>query len=357
MLGLAGFGLLIAPAWVERDLGPASPQLGSVQRILLAWQLLPEREDLLTPMEPGAADQDFSIQMGETANSVAAHLQEVGLVRGSDSFRNYLVYAGLDTSIQAGKYRLSAGMKPVEIARALQDATPKEVEFNILPGWRLEEIAQALPTSGLSIAPADFIQIVQSPPAGTLPAGLEREGSLEGYLLPGAYQVPRETTARDLLRMFLERFNQETQGDILSALQARGLDLEQAVTLASIVQREAILPEEQPLIASVFLNRLDAGMKLESDPTVQYALGYNQSRQTWWTNPLSTQDLAIESPYNTYQNSGLPPGPICNPSLGALKAVAYPAQTPYFYFRAACDKSGRHNFAKTYEEHIQNGCP
>jgi UPF0755 protein len=118
-----------------------------------------------------------------------------------------------------------------------------------------------------------------------------------------------------------------------------------------------MITEEQPMIASVFLNRLADGMKLDSDPTVQYALGFNLRQNTWWTNPLSTDDLGINSPYNTYQNTGLPPGPISNPSLSALRAVAYPADSPYYYFQAACDGSGRHEFARTYEEHLANSCP
>jgi UPF0755 protein len=131
----------------------------------------------------------------------------------------------------------------------------------------------------------------------------------------------------------------------------------QAVTLASIVQREAVVADERPQIASVFLNRLHAGMKLDTDPTVQYALGFNPIQGTWWTNPLNATDLQVDSPYNTYIYTGLPPGPIANPSLSALRAVAFPAETPYYFFRARCDDSGLHDFAVTFEEHLQNGCP
>jgi len=129
------------------------------------------------------------------------------------------------------------------------------------------------------------------------------------------------------------------------------------VTLASIVQREAIVVDEQPMIASVFYNRLRKPMKLDSDPTVQYAVGYNQSQKTWWTNPLSVKDLKIDSLYNTYIKVGLPPSPIASPGLSALRAVAYPAQSPYFYFRARCDGSGLHAFSSTYDEHLNNSCP
>jgi UPF0755 protein len=112
-----------------------------------------------------------------------------------------------------------------------------------------------------------------------------------------------------------------------------------------------------PLIASVFLNRLNADIKLDADPTVQYAVGYNAAQATWWTNPLSFEDLQLDSPYNTYLYAGLPPGPICNPSIDALRSVAFPAQTPYYFFRAACDGSGRHLFAETFDEHVNNACP
>jgi UPF0755 protein len=136
----------------------------------------------------------------------------------------------------------------------------------------------------------------------------------------------------------------------------QGLEVYQAVILASIVQREAVKAEEQPTIASVFLNRLAAGMRLETDPTIQYALGFNPATNSWWKSPLAVEDLAIPSPYNTYQNAGLPPGPICSPSLSALQAVAYPAQTPYYFFRARCDGSGLHDFSETFDQHLQSGC-
>ena len=142
-----------------------------------------------------------------------------------------------------------------------------------------------------------------------------------------------------------------------AGFEKQGLSVEQAVRLASIIEREALLDSEKPLIASVFLNRLVLGMKLEADPTVQYALGFNQTQDTWWTNPLSAENLKTDSPYTTYLYPDLPPGAICSPGLEALKAVAFPAQTTYYYFRATCDNSGQHNFAETFEEHVGNQCP
>ena len=132
-----------------------------------------------------------------------------------------------------------------------------------------------------------------------------------------------------------------------------GLDVYQAVILASIVEREAIVEEEMPVIASVFYNRLASGMKLESDPTVQYAMGYQTATKQWWKSPVTLDEYQnVNSPYNTYLKAGLPPGPICSPSLAAIVAVLEPAQTDYLYFLGRGD--GSHVFAKTYEEHQQN---
>ena len=160
-----------------------------------------------------------------------------------------------------------------------------------------------------------------------------------------------------MIESILQNFDANVDKSIREGFEHQGLTLLQGVTLASIVQREAVVEDEQPIIASVFFNRLKAGMKLESDPTVQYALGFNAIQQTWWTNPLSAADLKVDSAYNTYLYAGIPPGPISNPGLSALQAVAFPAQTPYYYFRARCDSSGRHNFATTLEEQLNNACP
>ena len=143
---------------------------------------------------------------------------------------------------------------------------------------------------------------------------------------------------------------------VIEGLAQQGLSLYQGLILASIVQREAVVAAEMPIIASVFHNRLKVPMKLETDPTVQYALGYNASSNSWWKTPLTFSDLEVDSPYNTYLYPGLPPTPIASPGLAALQAVAYPAQTPYYYFRAACDNSGKHNFSETFEQHLQFAC-
>jgi UPF0755 protein len=157
--------------------------------------------------------------------------------------------------------------------------------------------------------------------------------------------------------MLMQSFSSKLTPNLQSGFTSHRLTVFQAVTLASIIQREAIVADEMPMLASVFYNRLGIGMRLQTDPTIQYALGYDAAHDTWWTTPLNLEDLKVDSPYNTYLHAGLPPGPISNPSLAALQAVADPAKSNYFYFQARCDKSGLHNFAETLEQHNQNNCP
>ena len=342
----------------QQQFGPPAPSLSLFQRITYSIQLLINENDLVNPVEVPGKEVNFRIETGETAAIVANQLNRAGLIRNAETFRVYLVYAGLDTHLQAGDYQLNSGASPLEIAQKLQDATPEKVTFVILPGWRAEEIAASLPTSGLSISPEDFMAAARSTPFG-IPLNQPSADikSMEGFFFPDAYQVPRNTSLDQLIQIILKNFDLQVIDEIRQGFAHQGLTLLQGVTLASIVQKEAVVEDEQPIIASVFLNRLKKEMKLDSDPTVQYALGFNSSQHTWWTNPLSAADLQIDSPYNTYLYAGLPSGPISNPGLSALQAVAFPAETPYFYFRAKCDGSGTHNFAVTLEEQMQNACP
>ena len=346
------------PQQTQQVFGPPAPSLTIVQQVTYSIQLLVNQNDLVNPAENPGRELNFQIDQGETASTIAYQLQEEGFIRNAEAFRIYLIYSGLDTSIQAGKYRLDTGATSIEIAQKLQDATSEVVTFNILPGWRAEEIAAALPTSGLSISPDDFMAAMTSPPFG-IPLSQPSSDikSLEGFYFPDTYQFKRDTSRDQMILIILQNFDLKVTDEIRQGFKRQGLTLLQGVILASIVQREAIVDDEQPMIASVFLNRLAKGMKLDSDPTVQYALGYNTNQATWWTNPLTANDLNTDSLYNTYVYIGLPPGPICNPSLSALQAVAFPAKTPYYYFRAKCDGSGRHNFAVTLEEQLQNACP
>jgi UPF0755 protein len=356
--GLAAAGLFGLPGLAQARFGPPSPRLGTFEQVWLSALLLWEQDSLTRPLDENGAAQTFRIQPGESTASIIGRLWEAGLIPDPGSFRAYLQYSGLDTSLQAGEYQLSPALAPVALAQALQDATPAQVTFRVLPGWRMEEIAAALPTSGLQITPQDFLEAARLvPPDPRLAAELPAGATAEGFLLPGAYELPRDLSTLELVYRLVSAFQDSLPNQVRQGFAAQGLDLYQAVTLASIVEREAVVDDEMPLIASVYLNRLAAGMKLDADPTVQYAAGLLEDQRGWWPSPLTAADLQIDSPYNTYLYDGLPPGPIANPGLDALRAVAFPAQTPYYYFRAACDGSGRHSFAETYQQHLENACP
>lgn len=357
-VGLAAWGVSELPGWASSQFGNPNPDLEPLQRLILSAKLLNRLEDLKLPKDPDGAEKTFQVQLGESPLDITNRLEQEGLIKNAQALRDYLIFAGLDTSIQAGEFVLNPRMNSLEIANALQDATPDEVTFVILPGWRMEEVAAVLPTSGLSISPQAFLDAVKNPlPDSPIRAEVPEGASLEGFLFPDSYRLKRDIRTQAFIDILTENFRAAITEDLRQGFARQGLDIFQTVVLASIVQREAVVPEEMPMIASVFLNRLAAGMKLDADPTVQYALGFNYDQNTWWTNPLSKTDLEVNSPYNTYLNWGLPPGPIANPGLNALQAVAYPAQTPYYYFRAACDGSGRHSFAENFEQHLQNACP
>jgi UPF0755 protein len=306
----------------------------------------------------GETEAIYTIEVfqGDSAAVVVAQLEVVGLLEDGTLLKNYLQYRGLDTSIEAGGYELSGGMSVREIAEALQSAEVQERVFIVLEGWRREQIAQALAESYLGIQANDFIQASSHlPPEYSSLVDIPPSASLEGLLFPDTYTFDPDADAEGVVTSMLENFNQRIVADLRAGFENQGFNLYQGLILASIVEREAVVPDEREIIASVFINRLSLDMKLEADPTVQYALG-QQPDGSWWKAPLSIEDLEIDSPYNTYLYHGLPLGPICNPGLDSLRAVAFPATTSYLYFRAMCDGSGRHSFAETFEEHELNAC-
>jgi len=343
------------PQAVQRSFGPPSPNLNLWLRFYYGTELTWNAGDLTQPRDPGGADQVFIIQPGESVVSISERLEQAGLIRSADTFRTYLLWTGLDTVIQNGTYRLSPAKTGLEIAGLLKSFSLTEVNFRVLPGWRMEEIAASLPTSGLEFTPEAFLEVATAPAnaLNLIPAG----ATAEGFLFPDSYILPRTISAEALVTILIERFSTNISAEINAAYLNRGLTVFQAVTMASIIQREVMVDDEMPLIASVFYNRLAIGMPLQTDPTVQYALGFNTLQGTWWTNPLSGEDLRFDSLFNTYLYPGLPPAPISNPGLPALLAVAYPAASDYYYFQAKCDGSGWHNFAVTLEQHLQNNCP
>ena len=181
------------PAMAQDAFGEPNPRLNIVQRFQYSAQLLLARNDLLAAADANGASQKFTIGTGESVNSVGLRLEQAGLVNSAAAFRSYLIYSGLDTDLQAGDFELSPTWTTLELAHKLQDATPLEITFVILPGWRAEEIAASLPTTGLTIAPGDFLYAVQNPPAEALTLLGLQTNSLEGFLFPGEYKLLRTT--------------------------------------------------------------------------------------------------------------------------------------------------------------------
>jgi UPF0755 protein len=224
----------------------------------------------------------------------------------------------------------------------------------VIEGWRLEEIADAVAAQG--IAREKFIAAASRtdypyPFLAGIPAG----DALEGYLYPATYTIRTSDTGESLVLKMLDAFSANVPAGIGEQAAALELSPHDVVTLASIIQREAQLPEDKPLMAQVFESRLFLGMTLDADPTVQYAVSEDPASLAefgYWKAGLTLDDLAYDSPYNTYQYFGLPPGPISNPAVDTMLAVVQPADTNYLYFVARPD--GSHVFAETYEEHLAN---
>lgn len=352
------FTLASIQSQIETTFGEPGPSLPETQKLWFQLLLYTNKEKLITPLNPHAQAQSFLITPNEPTPLILARLAQEGLISDPQLLQALMQYLGYDTQIQTGEHVLSAGMSPYQIAKALIDPANLLIQFELLAGWRTEEISTALVASGLNFTAQEFLEAATQPLGIYLP---HRSSSsitgLEGFLMPASYRLLKNASPEDLLRLFTQNFDAQVSMKIDQQFQQQGLEFYEGIILASIVQRESVVEEEMPLIASVFLNRLRARMKLDSDATVQYALGFNAVQNTWWTNPLSTADFAIDSPYNTYLYPGLPPTPICNPSLSAILAVTNAPQSDYLYFRAACDGSGRHIFAKTYPEHLENTCP
>lgn len=338
---------------VRQMAGEPDSSLGTFQVMLYEMTFFANQGKIVRPIEL-SQETTFSIESGEPLDDVLTHMKDQGIITDVGLFRSLLIYSGADRRILPGKYVIAGGSSMLDVAGRLQDVNASLVDFVILPGWRKEEIAEALPTSGLAVPMDKFLAAVNQPITDPDLADTEI-GSYEGFLAPGRYAFRRDVSTEAFIAAFVDHSKQILSKDLRDAYANHGLSTYQAVILASIIQREAVIDTEKPLIASVFLNRLHQGMPLQSDPTVQYSLGYNPE-WGWWKSPLSLQDLQIDSTYNTYIINGLPSSPISNPDETSLRAVAFPEESIYLYFRAACDASGKHVFSETIEEHTMNGC-
>jgi UPF0755 protein len=307
----------------------------------------------------------------DDTGSVADKLSDADLIRFSPYFESRMRFTGRE--LQPGIYTLRIGMSVPEIIDVISVADdggdeaaaeaqqPQSQAFDVtfVEGQRKEQNAVVLQDSGMSEGAQAYLDAASSvenfrgsyPILDDAPQG----ASLEGYLFPDTYTVGSNAGAADVIGLQLSNLEAQFTPEMRQQAADAGLSIYQVITLASIVEREAVLPEERPIIAAVYLNRLATNeMTLDADPTLQYAVG---TAEEWWPK-LNTQliEQAKGSPYNTYVNQGLPPGPIANPGFASLQAVLQPADVDYLFFVALADGSGAHVFATTYEEHIVNLC-
>ncbi|HEY9725094.1 MAG TPA: endolytic transglycosylase MltG [Chroococcales cyanobacterium] len=297
-----------------------------------------------------SADKALQIQIppGTAAQQIGKDLESAGLIRSSYAWRlwtYWLRFNDRDGGFKAGTYRLSPTQPLPAIAQKIWTGEVMQVSFTIPEGWSLQQMATYFESQGYFKA-QDFLNAASQIPKDRypwLPAGIPH---LEGYLYPDTYQLPSDRISpQQVIDQMLTRFEQVALPLYQQGRNQTKLSLNQWVILASIVEKEAVLPAERPRIAGVFTQRLRRGMKLETDPTVEYGLGIRQTADR----PLTFAQVKTASPYNTYLNPGLPPTPIASPGVASLKAALYPENTEYLFFVARYD--GSHVFSKTVQQH------
>jgi len=329
-----------------------------------AWQVMESSDDVDDVVSykpsatPGRATIEVTVRVGMGPGDIGRLLEESGVITSAAQFNILTALLGYEGVLQAGDYEFQAGTPALTALYRIHRGQTTTRSVTVIEGWRLEEIADAVAAQGIPreefLAEARVRNFADDERFPFLEdAGLR--DSLEGYLYPATYSLRESDTPRSVIEKMLTAFGNNMTSDVRSAAQSTGLDFHEALTLASIIEREARVPEERPVMAQVFLRRLRLGMPLEADPTVQYAVaGDPGSARTYgyWKRELTRADLETDSLYNTYLNKGLPPGPICSPRLESVEAVAHPSNTNYLYFVAKPD--GSHAFAETLDEHLEN---
>jgi len=290
-------------------------------------------------------EQFVEIPAGASISEISRRLVDAGVVSDRAALRYALWMTGEGRRLQAGEYRFDRPMRPIEVVQKLARGDVFVQPLTFPEGLTIREMAALYEKAGVGTAAA----FTRAAGRFELVSHLDPQArDLEGYLFPDTYTLPRSATVERLIELMVERFDKAFDETLRAEAAARGLDVRQAVTLASLVEKETAKAEERPLVAAVYANRLKIGMGLQCDPTVIYAL----QRAGRFTGNLRREDLLFDSPYNTYRYAGLPPGPIASPGRASLEAAVRPADVPYIYFVSRND--GSHAFAATLAEHNAN---
>lgn len=321
---------------------------------------------ILSPVSNGTLGPEvqYTLAKGASASEVGSDLEKLGVIRSRRQFELLVSLMGVQDKLSAGDYTLNKNSAAASVVNELtvKDSVPV-LRVTFPEGIRVEEMAERAAKAGFGTSQQFLDAVKNAAPPADLAQFIPAEGAvpgyrLQGFLFPDTYILPVGTSPAKLVALMLKTFDEKFTPGLRAATAAHGLNPYQAVTLAAVVEREAALESERPLIASVFYNRLAEGMRLDADPTVQFAAALDPAsveQYGWWKKELTIDDLENRSPYNTRLAPGLPPGPITNPGLASLEAVANPARTKYLYFVADAKKNdGSHVFAETFAQHQQN---
>ena len=298
-----------------------------------------------------------TIKKGDDSGDVADKLHEVKLINSKIYFETLVRFSGKE--IKPASYSLNLGMSTRTIVdlitteKSKAKTDNKDLKITVIEGWRTEQIAEELQKLGLNGGADGFMEAVRSyNNTSQFPFLKDRpdKHSLEGYLFPDTYTFKADTPPEDIIQLMLSNFQSKFDDSLQQRAKDMGLSVNEVLIFASLVEREAQLNRERPLIAGIYISRYEQGIKLEADPTVQYAV--NKSPD-WWA-PISEDDLFAKSPYNTYQNEGLPPGPICDPGMDSILGVLQPIESDYIYFVADPSGDGSHLFAADSDSQNQN---
>lgn len=312
----------------------------------------------LKPAESGA-ETEFTIAPGTTSAGIANILEENGLIRNALIFSYYLKYKNIGTGFQAGTYRMAPGTEIKDIIARLNagDTVEEEtIRVTIPEGYTVRQATAALVQAGFS--EEALLEVLNDPAAfadtpiraADIPESDQYRFRMEGYLFPETYEFRLDISAEDAVRRIAAELDRKLAGlpaDWESQLETLGRSFHEIMTIASLIEREVVADAERALVAGVIYNRLEKGMPLQIDATVQYLFDEQKER-------LYEKDLQIESPYNTYLNSGLPPGPIASPGFASIQAALYPEPSEYYFYVTKKDGTGEHYFGKTYDEHLKN---
>ncbi|MCA9342769.1 endolytic transglycosylase MltG [Candidatus Saccharibacteria bacterium] len=299
----------------------------------------------LKPVSSTEQLQEFTIPVGSALPEIAESLKEATLIRNKQVFQQYVRNNGADADIKAGTYELSPSYSVQDIVEIITEGKIASNLITIPPGVRIDEIKEMLLNKGFSASEVDIALDPASYPDHPALVAKPKDATLEGYLYPESFQRTTETKAQEIIELSLDEMNKRLTPSIQEAFASRGFSTHQAIILSSIVEKEVSNANDRRQVAQVFLKRLGIPMNLESDATAKYGAVLAGIDQT-----LSySETLSYNSPYNTYQNSGLPPGPISNVTESALNAVANPSNTDWLYFVSGDD--GTTYFSNTLEQH------